>query len=234
MSPISHYFRVFSNRTYDSLDPLDESFVKDYDHFKTRTFELDRKLGAVLGRAFDDCLVSEAIFKLLQIFGTLIQRSLIAQELSERMPSLVSMLNQEMDEIKVIYDKQMKRISTKGKPLVDRNMPSMSGQLKWATGLINKMTHSIKLFKELNHPICFKEESKRVFIKFKDMMQLLNAYQEDVFLKWYQTIAKKIQLALSKSLLTRDPDRDILRVNFGKDLGAMLREVSHHKGTSEF
>ena len=77
-------------------------------------------MGAVLGRAFDDCLVTEAIFKLLQIFGTLIQRSLIAQELSERMPTLVSMLDQEMDEIKIIYEKQMKRIGLKGKALIDK------------------------------------------------------------------------------------------------------------------
>jgi dynein heavy chain len=69
-------FSVFSNRTYDCLDPNDESFIKDYEKFKTKTFELDRKLGAVLGKSFDDCLVSESIFKLLQIFGSLIQRPL--------------------------------------------------------------------------------------------------------------------------------------------------------------
>ena len=66
-------------------------------------------MGAVLGRAFDDCLVTESIFKLLQIFGSLIQRNLIALELSDRMPLLVTMLNQEMDESKVIYTKQMGR-----------------------------------------------------------------------------------------------------------------------------
>ncbi len=63
----------------------------------------------MLGRAFDDCLVTESIFKLLQIFGSLIQRNLIALELSDRMPLLVTMLNQEMDESKVIYTKQMGR-----------------------------------------------------------------------------------------------------------------------------
>ncbi len=41
-------FSVFSNRSYDSLDPRDQSFINDYENFKTRTFELDRKLGAVL------------------------------------------------------------------------------------------------------------------------------------------------------------------------------------------
>ena len=48
MPSYQELFSVFSNRSYDSLDPRDESFIKDYENFKTRTFELDRKLGAVL------------------------------------------------------------------------------------------------------------------------------------------------------------------------------------------
>ena len=88
-------------------------------------------MGAVLGRAFDDCLVTESIFKLLQIFGNLIQRTLIAQELNDRMPVLVSMLDQEMEEARVIYQKQLQRTQNSKKPIVDRNMPTMTGQLKW-------------------------------------------------------------------------------------------------------
>jgi hypothetical protein len=53
-------FGVFSNRSYDSLDPRDLSFINDYENFKTRTFELDRKLGAVL-----------VFLKSLIIFGVL-------------------------------------------------------------------------------------------------------------------------------------------------------------------
>ena len=92
-------------------------------------------ISIILGRAFDDCLVTESIFKLLQIFGSLIQRSLIAQELSDRMPILVDLLNTEMDESKTIYQKQMSRIAKNGKASVDKNMPPMCGQLKWANEL---------------------------------------------------------------------------------------------------
>ena len=120
---------------------MDDSFIKDYEHFQAKTCELDRKLGAVLGRAFDDCLVTESIFKLLQIFGSLIQRCLIAQELSDRMPILVDLLNTEMDESKVIYTKQMGRISKNGKASVDKNMPPMCGQLKWANELKVKFSY---------------------------------------------------------------------------------------------
>ena len=67
-----------------------------------------------MSRAFDDCIVTESIFKLLHIFGTLVQRKLIANELSDKMPMLVSMLNDEMDEAKTIYNKQLKRVKDTG------------------------------------------------------------------------------------------------------------------------
>ena len=100
----------------------------------------------ILGRAFDDCLVTESIFKLLQIFGSLIQRSLIAQELSDRMPILVDLLNTEMDESKTIYQKQMSRIAKNGKASVDKNMPPMCGQLKWANELKAKQRSISHIF----------------------------------------------------------------------------------------
>ena len=103
-------------------------------------------ISIILGRAFDDCLVTESIFKLLQIFGSLIQRSLIAQELSDRMPILVDLLNTEMDESKTIYQKQMSRIAKNGKASVDKNMPPMCGQLKWANELKAKKNRYSRCF----------------------------------------------------------------------------------------
>ena len=59
-------------------------------------------------------------------------RKLIALELSDKMPVLVQMLNNEMDESKLIFKKQEERISETGKALTDRNMPPITGQLKFA------------------------------------------------------------------------------------------------------
>ena len=58
--------------------------------------------------------------QLLHIFGTLIKRKLIAQELSDKvpdnnlslwcqMPQLIVMLNEEMDTAKAIFNKQAKK-----------------------------------------------------------------------------------------------------------------------------
>ena len=107
-------YGIFAMRTYDSLDPTDKGFLKDYEKFNSNIFALDRKLGAILTRAFDDCIVTESIFKLLHIFGGLIKRRLIALELSDKMPQLIIMLNAEMDEAKTIFEKQQKRLKEAG------------------------------------------------------------------------------------------------------------------------
>ena len=134
-----------------------------------------------------------------------------------------------MDEIKVIYNKQMARIAKNhGKASVDKNMPPMCGQLKWANELKSKMSFSVKSFRELNHPICYKEGAKSVFRKYKDMMNLLSTYEDDTFKKWNESINKKIANSLNRSLILRDDRTGVLRVNFGRDLGSILREVCYY------
>ena len=55
-------------------------------------------------------------------------------------------------------------------------------------------------------------------------MGLLNSYEDEVFQLWNLSISKKMTNSLNKSLVTREED-NVLRVNFGKDLMAVLREV---------
>ena len=123
----------------------------------------------------------------------------------------------------------MGRITETSKAVVDRNMPPVSGQLKWAQELKAKMSFSVKSFKDLNHPICYREGAKLVFKKYKEMMHLLNAYEEEIFQKWNVSISKKMTQSLNRSLIVRDSERGTLRVNFSRDLMSVLKEVRHLK-----
>ena len=220
-------YSVFAMRTYDSLDPQDNGFLKDYEKFKSNTFALDRKLGAILTRAFDDCIVTESIFKLLHIFGTLIQRKLIALELSDKMPLLITMLNAEMDEAKNIFMKQQKRIKETGKALTDRNMPQVSGQLRFSKEVKDKIGCSIKNFRDLNHPICAGVGGELIIRKYKEMICLLISYEEEVFKNWALSADKKTAEGLNRPLLVREGPRGTLKVNFGRDTLAILNEVKN-------
>ena len=221
-------YGVFTNRTYDSLDPKDEGFLKDNEKFQNKIFSLDRKLGAILIRAFDDCVVTESIFKLLNIFGSLIDRKLIALELNDKMPHLVTKLQDEMDEAKTIFLKQSRRINDDGKALIDRNMPPISGQLKFAKELRDKIARGMKNFRDLDHNIVTTEGGETVVEKYKEMVGLLTCYEERLFERWILSVDQKIGNGLAMPLLVRNPDKT-LKVNFGQDTLSILNEVKHLK-----
>ena len=218
-------YGIFAQRSYDSLDPQEKGFLKDYEKFNNKTFALDRKLGAILTRAFDDCIVTESIFKLLHIFGSLIQRTLIAKELSDKMPKLLLMLNLEMDEAKEIFLKQQKRIKELGRPLTDRNLPPVAGQLRFSKEIKDRISSSVKNFKELNHPICASSEGEVIIEKYKEMVCLLYSYEEEVFRTWAATADTKTGEGLDRPLLVREGIKATLKVNFGRDLLSILHEV---------
>lgn len=95
------------------------------------------------------------------------QRRLIAAELADKMPHLLTMLHQEMDEAKDIFLKQQRRIKEVGRPLTDRNTPPVAGQLRFCKEIKEKISHSIKNFKDLNHPICVGASGEQIVEKYK-------------------------------------------------------------------
>lgn len=222
------YYSVFGNRTYDCTDATDFGYLKDLAKFNSKVWSLDRKLGAILTRAFDDCIVSENIFKLLQIFGDLVQRSLIALELSDKIPLLVVKLDEEMDDAKKIFKNHKLRLREQKKPKLDKNMPIISGKLKFVLEVRTKITRSVKSFKNLNHPVCYSTGAEAVFKKYKALTAQIASYEEEVFNSWISEVEEKKLDGLERPLLERNKDKT-LKVNFGKDTLTILQEVKHLK-----
>ena len=83
-------------------------------------------------------------------------------ELNDKMPHLVTKLQAEMDEAKTIFLKQSRRINDDGKALIDRNMPPISGQLKFAKELRDKIARGMKNFRDLDHNIVTTEGGETV------------------------------------------------------------------------
>ena len=91
-------------------------------------------------------MVSDSVFKLLNVFGTLLHRRLISLELSDKIPVLLDHLTSEMDDAKTIFMKHkvgpfcfsghiffiQEKGERRGKPQIDRNFPLVAGQLKFA------------------------------------------------------------------------------------------------------
>ena len=220
-------YSVFSLKTYDSLDPRDKGFLKDNEKFQKKIASLDRKLGAILNRAFDDCIISESIFKLLHIFGTLSDRSIIAKELDDKMPKLVTLIDAELDETQLTFEKQEKRVSKNGRPLIDRNMPAIAGQLSLSQELKHGMKANIKNFKELKHEIIQSESAVAIVKKHDSLLKFIDDYEENVYLTWAFAAEKITEKGLNRPLIKRVEVDQTLKVNFGKETLQILEEVKN-------
>lgn len=54
---------VFSTAVYDALDPDQTAFLEDYETFKVKAYDFDRRLAAIFVQAFDECNNLESLFK---------------------------------------------------------------------------------------------------------------------------------------------------------------------------
>lgn len=62
-SEFDSYFHSFASKSYDVLDPDDETFNEDFKEFQENIIDLDLKLSTVLVESFDNCSTLEAVFK---------------------------------------------------------------------------------------------------------------------------------------------------------------------------
>ncbi|XP_022235142.1 dynein beta chain, ciliary-like, partial [Limulus polyphemus] len=163
----------FANKTYDALDPTSEEFVQDYSHFKEKIHDLDQRLGAVVCLSFEDCTSIEAIFKLLQMFGSLLERPVVKKDFTPYHSRIVQLLEAEIDMAKKIYDQQLEIMSLNGKANVHKNMPPIAGTVRWIRELRYRISSLITGFKQFENIIKQDEWTEYLLKKFNEMSNLL-------------------------------------------------------------
>lgn len=65
------------------------------------------------------------MLQLVDIFGNLLDRPIIKEIFDPHYPELVTMMDKELDDVKIIYDKQMESIAAKGYTPVHQNFPKV-------------------------------------------------------------------------------------------------------------
>ena len=130
-----------TSSTLASLLWTENSELYSIEHLKIAS--LGRKL-----KLFDQIIItkihySESIFKLLHVFGGILDRKMIAEELHEKLPKLLDILNKELHVIDEIIKTQQRKIHDFGTPIIDRNMPKVSGQISFAKELKQKLEKTV-------------------------------------------------------------------------------------------
>ncbi|XP_056152723.1 LOW QUALITY PROTEIN: dynein heavy chain 9, axonemal [Lampris incognitus] len=220
-------FKFFTEKLYDCLDLSNREFDEDVRGFKLKVDDTDRRLGAIFCQAFDDASGLENTFKVLDMFGSLLERPLVAADAQARYPLLVSMFDMELDGCKLLFNRHKQTAEELGYSQVDKNMPAIAGGLRWAQQLQGRIGAPFSKFRHVSYPCLESAEGCRAIQKYEEMMHLLERYSNSLYEMWAETVTERSQLNLSLPLISRDPATRLISVNFNPQLVSVLREVKY-------
>ncbi|XP_071672604.1 dynein axonemal heavy chain 9 isoform X12 [Patagioenas fasciata] len=207
-------YKVFSERTYDCLDLTNTDFEQDAFGFQQKVEDMDRRLGTIFIQAFDDASNLDHAFKLLDMFGSLLERPVVAADAAGKYSVLISMFSRALDHARLIYSRHIQAELKLGSPPVHKNMPPVAGALRWAQELRARIQVPFDHFRHIPHLCLDSAEGRRVIEKYEEMIQLLDRYQEKLYADWSQTVSEKSQYNLTQPLIRRDPETKLITVNF--------------------
>ena len=225
LSEFKDLYAVFTIRTYDCLDPEEKGFIEDYKEFNEGIVSLDRKLAATLSRALEDCTMSNAIFKLLHVFGDVAKRKLISIELNKHIPRLIDLIAQEFQTFDQLMRVQEKMINDFGAPMVDRNMPKVTGQLNLNIEIRTQIVLTVASLKDLDHHVKEGKEAAELIEKAEVMRKKIEKIEKETYSSWSKAVDSNTAKALEHPLIKRDKKMQTLEVNFGKQIVEILAEV---------
>ncbi|XP_032397932.1 dynein heavy chain 9, axonemal [Etheostoma spectabile] len=227
-------YRLITEKPYDCLDLDNREYEEDVKQFKLKVEDTDRRLGAIFCQAFEDASGLEHAFKVLDMFGSLLERPLVATDAGARYPVLVSLFDNELDCCKHLYNKQIQTAAELGWTPVNKNMPAVAGGLRWAQELQQRIQSPFSKFRLLSYPCLESADGARVIHKYEEMMTLLDRYSSSLYETWTESVGESSQYNLSLPVISRDPATQLISVNFNPQLAAVLREVKYlEAGRSE-
>ncbi|CAF1575174.1 unnamed protein product, partial [Didymodactylos carnosus] len=202
-------------------------FISDNEIFCDKIADLDRRLGRIACQAFTDTNGLESMFKLIHVFGSLLERPIIHNDFKQNYNIVLEQLDKEMDDAKKIFDEQMEFQRENGSIQLNRNMPKVAGSLMWADELKQRYTLPMEQFKAIDNSINHSPDTKRVEDKYEELNELLRKFIENLYKEWADTVAEASKFNLNQHLITRNPKNKLLNLNFHPQLETVLREVRY-------
>ncbi|KAM8851125.1 dynein beta chain, ciliary [Spinachia spinachia] len=219
-------WRTLRDNKYDPLNYTEDDFVHHYRRFTRHNRDFDQRLGTVLNLAFQHSRNLKSTFKLLKIFSALLERPRIHQLFSPNYNVLLDMFNQDVDQCQLILDRHRDGLRS-GCNVLGKNMPSVSGNLKWSQELRIRILTNRSNLCQLPHMPLGCAEADDVLRKCERVLEVLDQQDEELFSEWTEGLGDVCQSHLEEPLLTLDTETGLFQVNFSPALTSVLREVKY-------
>ncbi|KAL7826037.1 hypothetical protein SRHO_G00337750 [Serrasalmus rhombeus] len=219
-------WRILRESKYDPLDYSKEEFVRDYNRFVEQNQDFDQRLGTVLNLAFQHSPSLESAFKLLQIFGTLLERPRVHQLFVPNYSLLLAMFQEEVSICQQILDTHRNRLRN-GCPVLGKNMPAVSGNLKWSQELRERILTNRSNLNHLTHMPLDIPEAEQMLRACECVLEVLDQMDEEVYANWCVGLDELCHAHMNEPLLSLDEESELYSVNFSPALTSVLREVKY-------
>lgn len=186
-----------------------KEFLNANVEFKALISDLDLRLSHILVDAFSDVEKLDDIFKFLTITGSLINRKIIMRNFEPNFDQMLCLFNEELDSTKILIDKQMSDFKA------HRNLPTISGVIKFCNEIRNKITKPFKLLERLvSHPIIYSKEMKSIRQKHNEICCILNDIHQKPLKDWLENVDSNVRSNLNKNVIVRNTKDGTISKNF--------------------
>ena len=206
---------------YDLMDVSVKTFDEDYYLFRSSIKELEKRLGAVVCLAFDDCSTVYGKFKLLDSFDGLLDRPVLQDALEKKYVSLVQLYGQDLKLVQDLF------LHARDAPPIANNLPPIAGTLSWCRCLVERIQVPMVKLNQLDKSILDREETKEVSKIYLSILASFTEFENQKIEEWSRDVELSSSGKLNQSLLSRHAETRYLTVNFDPALVRLLREVKY-------
>jgi len=216
-----HAVAKFKIVPYDIMDVGAKAFDDDFYEFRCAIKELERRLGAVVSLAFDDCSTVYGRFKLLDSFEGLLERPIIQDELEKKYVGLVQSYGHDLKTVQELF------LQYRDQPPIAWNLPPIAGALTWCRGLVERIQIPMVKLNQMDRSILEREEAKEVNKVYTTIVASLSEFENQKIEEWGRDVELSSHAKLKLPLLLRNAETRALVVNFDPALVKLLREVKY-------
>ncbi|XP_037532275.1 dynein heavy chain 11, axonemal [Nematolebias whitei] len=211
---------------HSDSNPLDFSsqhFEDEYKAFKKRAEDLECSFANLLCLAFKDCTGLESALNMLTIVGPFLEKRPIRQIFSPCFLLLEHHFREELENCKCLFKSQLNQMESG----LTKNMPRISGALKWAKMLRERIQIPFEKIKLLLDVSIEGVKMENVYQMYMEMLSLLNQYEKRIYFDWCDGLEQTCLINLSQPLISRNSSSGLISVNFNPKLTEILKDVKY-------
>jgi len=145
--------------------------------------------------------------KLITILSSILKREVIKTDFEPKYEQILNLVERQIDEGKQIYDDAQSELrqTCAFQPRHQRNMPHVSGCIKWCRELVKKIQKPYEMFTVTisGHTMFKTERMERINKKYEQLIDLLEKFSMNTYRDWSASVGVITKSNLDKMLIRR-------------------------------